>query len=149
MTNELLSYYSNTKEKMKLKLRYKSQYCPNNYLDLMMQSVEQLYIHHPICSLLPVPISVRRLNLSHGERWICSAVQRMHKAPNQVIIVTPIPETFQKKPFTSSFFWAINIFCFFFHLFIYFFTTVKSLTNNHFTPYSSSIKAITSDYVIN
>lgn len=31
-------------------LRYKSQYCPNNYLDLMMQSVEQLYVHHPICS---------------------------------------------------------------------------------------------------
>lgn len=47
--------------------------------------------------LLPVPISVQRLNLSHGERWNCSAVQRMYKGPNQVIIVTPIPETFQKK----------------------------------------------------
>ena len=100
--------------------------------------------------LLPVPISVRRLNLSRRERWICSAVQRMYKASNRVIIVTPILESFQKKPFTSSFFWAINIFLFFFFFFFFFFfTMVKSLTNNHFTLYSSSIKAITSGYVIN
>lgn len=153
-TNELLSYYSNAKAKKELQLRCKFQSCPNKppwfndaeHGRITYTSSHQDELHLP--PLLLIPVSGRRLNLSHGERWICSAVQRICKAPNLEIIAIPISVSFLKKRHLQvAFLGTVKIFLFFF--FFFYFTIVKSLTNNHFTLYSSSIEAITPGYVIN
>lgn len=155
-TNEFLSHDRKTKETTQLELGCGTWiFLPKlaqNDLDFTAQSREEFHIHHPIrksFTLLLCCLSLCQWEIewSDGGRWIYSAVQR---AKNQVIIVTPSPESFQKSIY-KQLSGAIKIFLFFFFFFSppFSFTTEKSLTNNHFTLYSSSIKAITPGYVIN